>query len=238
MINKRQHFYWCSIILLILFTGSGCTKPGVTTSQTQVAYVSIMNLAAYGSPVDIFFNGNLVSPAGGIAPGQVSTQYGQLKPGSYTIDFKKTGTDSLLYELPASQFDTTTFYTLILYNTMAGSTAVSAVRILDNFSQVNGTSSYYRFFDMTPDAPNVNLYLDGSIAQTNRMPADNVNDQSYQQFLGISPGDHTLQVQNAATDSVLGTQNNYPFAAGYVYTVYLTGASSKGLTLNVLPVVF
>ena len=237
MINKRQHFYWSSITLGILLTGSGCTKPGVTASQNRSAYVSIMNLEAYGSPVDIFFNGNLVSPTGGIAPGQFSTQYGQLKPGSYTIDFKKTGTDSLLYELPASQFDTTTFYTLILYNTTAGSTAVSAVKILDNFSQVNGASSYYRFFDMTPDAPNVNLYLNGMVAQTNRTPADNVNDQSYQQFQAISPGDYTLQVQNAATDSVLGTQNNYPFAAGYVYTVFLTG-TSKGMTLNVLPVVF
>jgi hypothetical protein len=223
--------------LVVLLAGSGCSKPGVSFTQNPVAYVSIMNLAAYGSAVDIFFNGTLVSPSGGIAPGQFSTQYGQLKPGTYTVDFKKSGTDSLLYELPASPFDTTTFYTLLLYNTTAGSAAVGAVRILDDFSQVNGTSSYYRFFNMSPDAPNVNLYINGMISQTNRAPADNVSNQSYQQFQAISPGDYTLQVQKAANDSVLGSQNNYPFAAGSVYTVFLSG-TSKGMTVNVLPVVF
>ena len=223
--------------MVVLVFGSGCSKPGVTISQSQVAYVSIMNLAAYGNPVDIFFNSTLVSPSGGIAPGQFSTQYGQLKPGTYTVDFKKAGSDSLLCELPASAFDTTTFYTLILYNTTAGSPAVNAVRITDDFSQVNGASSYYRFFNMSPDAPNVNLYMNGMVSQTNRTPADNASNLTYQEFQAISPGDYTLQVRNAANDSVLGSQNNYPFAAGYVYTVFLTG-TSKGMTLNVLPVVF
>ena len=221
----------------MLFAGSGCSKPGTTITRNPVAYVSIMNLAPYGSPVDIFFNGTLVSPSGGVAPGQFSTQYGQLKPGTYTVDFKKSGNDSLLYELPAAPFDTTSFYTLILYNTTAGSPAVSAVRILDDFSQVNGSSSYYRFFNMSPDAPNVNFFVNGAISQGNRTPADNVSNLGFQQFQPISPGDYALQVQNAANDSVLGSLNNYPFAAGYVYTVFLTG-TSKGMALNVLPVVF
>jgi len=223
--------------LAVLFAGPGCTKPGVTITQNPVAYVSIMNMAPYGTPVDIFFSGTQVSPSGGVAPGQFSTQYGQLKPGTYTVDFKKSGNDSLLYELPASSFDTTAFYTLILYNTTAGSPAVSAVRILDDFSQVNGANSYYRFFNLSPDALNVNFYMNGKIAQGNRTPADNVSNLAYQQFMAISPGDYTLQVQNAVNDSVLGSQNNYPFAAGYVYTVFLTG-TSKGMTVNVLPVVF
>lgn len=194
-------------------------------------------MAAYGSPVDIFFNSTQVSPTGGIAPGQFSTQYGQLKPGTYTVDFKKTGNDSLLYDLPAAAFDTTAFYTLILYNTTAGSPAVSAVRILDDFSQVNGNNSYYRFFDMSPDAPNVNLYLNSTVSQTNRTPADNVNNLAYQQFQAILPANYNLQVKNAATDSVLGALANYPFAAGSVYTIFLSG-TSKGMILNVLPVVF
>jgi hypothetical protein len=200
----------------------------------------IFEPAPYSGPVDIYFSGTLVSPAGGILPGRVSTQYGSLKPGSYTVDFKKTGTDSLLFELPASQYDTSSFYTLVIYNTTSGSPAVMAARIQDNFSQVNTANSFYRFFDMTPDAPNVSLYMNGMITQTSRSPADNFSSssQSYDQFQAISPGDYTLQVQNSVTDSVLATQSNYPFASGYVYTVFLTGTSKAGMTVNVLPVVF
>lgn len=235
MKNIRQHFYWSSIILAFALFGTGCTKPGVTMSASYYAYVSIMNLAPYGGQIDIFFNGVQVSPMGGVSPGQFSTQYGQLKPGIYTVDFKKTGTDSLLYELPASSFDTSGFYSLIFYNIDSGSSAVSAVRIQDDFSQVTANSAYYRFFNMSPDASSVNLLMNGTLAQPARTPADNVGNQTYQKFQSVSPGLYTLQVQNAA-DSVLGTITNFQFNAGYVYTVFLTG-TSKNYTVTVLPVV-
>jgi hypothetical protein len=237
MKNMRQHFYWSSIILAFVCVGTGCSKPGVTMSNNPAAYVSLMNLAPYGGNIDIFFNGTQVSPSGGVAPGQFSTQYGQLKPGSYTVDFKTTGTDSLLCELPAAQFDTAKFYTLIFYNPTAGSMAVSATRIMDDLSQVTGSSSYFRFFNMSPDAMSVNLLMNGALASPNRTPADNVNNQTLEDFQAISPGNYTLQVQSVISDSVLGTQNNYPMAAGYVYTIFLTG-TSKGFAVNVLPVVF
>lgn len=238
MINKRQHIYWSSIILVAVSIFSGCTKqPGGSLNVTPVAFVSMMNLAPYGNAVDIFFNGVQISPAGGVLPGEFSTEYGQLKPGNYTVDFKVTGTDSLLYELPAAQYDTTAFYTLIIYNTTAGSKAVSATRIQDDFSQVGTVSAYYRFFDMSPDAANVNLLFDGSIAQSNRTPADIISNPAYEQFQSVPPKNYTIEVQNSA-DSVLATQSNYPFAAGYVYTVFLTGTAQSSFTVNVLPAVF
>jgi hypothetical protein len=238
MRNKGQHFYWSSIILVLLGGGIGCSKPQESINANPISYVTIMNLAPYGGPVDIYFNGTQVSPAGGILPGQFSTEYGQLKPGNYTVDFKVTGTDSLLYELPASQFDTSGFYTLVLYNAAPGSPAVQAARILDNFSQVNTLSAYYRFFNMSPDASSVSLYMNGTVAQAGRSPADNVASQVYDQFQALSGGDYTLQVQNSTTDSVLATQTSYPFASGSIYTIFLTGTSKGGMKINVLPVAY
>jgi hypothetical protein len=237
MRNKRQHFFWSSIILVFIVFSAGCAKTGATVNVSPVSYVSVMNLAPYGFPVDIYFNGTLVTPAGGIVPEQFSTEYGQLKPGSYTVDFKKSGTDSLLVELPAAVYDTSSFYTLVFYNTQPGSNAVQATRIQDNFSQVAASNSYYRFFNMSPDAPSVNLLMNGSVVQTNRTPADNVGNQTFDQFEPITPGEYSLQVENSISDSVLGSQSNYPFAAAYVYTVILMG-TSKGMTVSVLPVIF
>jgi hypothetical protein len=237
MTNKRQQFFWSSIILALFAGGAGCVKGGATVNTTPKSYVSVLNMAPYSSSVDIYFNGTLVTPSGGVVPEQFSTEYGQLIPGSYTVDFKKAGTDSLFVELPVAAYDTNTFYTLVLYNTQPGSSAVQAARIEDNLSQINTSSAYYRFFNMSPDAANVNLLMNGAVAQPNRTPADNINNQSYNQFLAVSPGEYTLQVENAISDSVLGTQSNYPFAAAYVYTIILMG-TSKGMSVTVLPVVF
>jgi hypothetical protein len=238
MRNKRQHFYWSSVILVLLGGGLSCSKTGATFNGNPISYVTIMNLAPYSSPVDIYFNGTQVSPMGGILPGKYSTEYGQLKPGSYTVDFKVAGTDSLLYELPASQYDTSNFYTLVLYNTGPGSPAVQATRILDNFSQVNASSAYYRFFDFSPDASSVSLFMNQTVVQTARSPADNVSSQVFDLFQAVPSGSYTLKVENSSTDSVLANQTSYPFTSGAVYTIFLTGTSKAGMNINVLPVLY
>src|ERR1700753_3438001 len=148
MRNRRQHFFWSSIILVLLGGSVGCSKPGATLNFKPVAYITIMNLAPYDGPVDVYLSGTLVSPGGGILPGQVSSQYGQLKPGTYTVDFKKAGTDSLVAEIPAAEYDTLNLYTLVLYNTAAGSAAAGAARIQDDISKVSTNNAYYRFFNM------------------------------------------------------------------------------------------
>ncbi|HET6254845.1 MAG TPA: DUF4397 domain-containing protein [Puia sp.] len=222
-------------MLVFVLTGAGCVKssPGVTV--TPVCYVSVMNEAPYGTATDIYFNGTQVSANGGIPPETFSAQYGSVKPGTYTVDFKKTGTDSLLYDLPAVSYDTSNFYTLIFYNTAPKSPAVSAARILDDFSSVTATNAYYRFFNLSPDMPSVNLYLNGSIAQINRTPADNIANLTYDEFTPVNPTVYSIQAKDVNTDSVLASLNSTPFAAGSVYTIILEGTSAGGVTLTVLP---
>ena len=68
MRNNRQHFFWSSIILVFVFAGAGCIKSSSNSVNTSaVCYVSIMNEAPYGSAVDIYFNGTLVSASGDFA---------------------------------------------------------------------------------------------------------------------------------------------------------------------------
>jgi hypothetical protein len=237
MRNNFQHFIWSSIILVFVSAAGGCVKSGTGSSSTPVCYVSVMNEAPYSSATDIYFNGVVVSPSGGIAPGQFSAQYGSVKPGTYTIDFKVAGTDSLLYELPSVQYDTSSFYTLIFYNTAPKSPAVSAANISDNFSSVTATSAYYRFFNLSPDIPSVDLYLGGTATQFNRTPADNVSNLMYDQFQAISAEAYNIQVMKSGTDSVLAALNATPLAAGTVYTIFLQGTSGN-LNISVLPALY
>jgi Domain of unknown function (DUF4397) len=238
MRKSHQPFFWSLICLLILAAGgAGCAKNGVPVSNGPVAtFVSVMNLAPYAPTVDVYLNDTLVSPSGGIPPGKYSTQYAQLRPGVYDVKFKKTGTDSLLDEIPASSFDTTNFYTLVLYNTQPGGGTVNAIRIHDDFSMVSPASANYRFLNLSPDAPRVDLYLDSTVIQSGRTPADNTTNVSLSVFQPIAPSTYNLGIKLSGTDSVLASLNAVPLTAGNVYTIFLSGKdqTSNSLSLNVL----
>src|ERR1700744_4094203 len=117
MKKRGQQFFRSLIFFVILLTGeTGCSKSGATVAGPIDTYVSVMNLAPYGPTMDIYLNDTLVSPPGGIQPGNYSKQYGGIRPGNYEVKFKKTGSDSLLAEVPAAPFHSINFYTLIFYN--------------------------------------------------------------------------------------------------------------------------
>jgi len=217
--------------LVYVSAASGCLKANSSTNTSSgVCYVAVMNEAPYSSTMDIYFNGILVSTTGGIAPGEYSSEYGSVKPGNYTVDFKVAGTDSVLYEIPATAYDTSTFYTLILYNTAPKSPAVAAARILDDYSSVSQTTSaYYRFFNLSPDAPAVDLYLNSTVAQTNRSLMDNLTHLSFNAFQPINAGTFTINVNKANTDTVLATLSPNPseLVPGTVYTIFLSGTASN-----------
>jgi hypothetical protein len=215
---------------------AGCAKTGTTGTPTPVTYVSLMNMASYSPPVDVYLNGTISSAAGGIPAGSVSSQYGPLHPGIYDFQFKKTGSDSLMAEIPSSNYDTTAYYTLILYNT-AGGGPVNAAKITDDFSTVSNTAVNYRFFNLGPDAPKVDFYLNGSLAQPGRAYADNIYNPNYNNFLQTSSAISSLLVKKANTDSVLASLSPSQSLTGGVYTIYLAetkNGPANNFALNVL----
>jgi hypothetical protein len=241
MRNKAQQFYWGLAVLALLVVGAwGCAKTGASQTVTAVTYISIINSAPYGPSIDLYLNDTLASPSGGIPAGQYSTQYGSVRPGNYDVQFKSDGTNSLLFDIPASAFDTNNFYTLIAYNTARGGGAVQALKIHDDFSLVSGSLSYYRFFNLSPDAPAVDLYLNGFLSQPRRTPADNVANSTFDAFTSIPPSVYNLQIMKAGTDTVLASANALSLGGGDVYTIFLGGKyqSSDSLTISILQASF
>lgn len=244
MRNSRQQFFWSiSFLIFLAIGGEKCTKTGTTVANGLglVTYVSVMNLAPYAPTVDIYLNDTLVSPAGGVPPGKYSTQYGRLRPGVYDVKFKKTGTDSLIGEIPSSSFDTANFYTLILYNTQPGGGAAGAIKIHDDFSQVSPASANYRFLNLSPDVPASGLYFDSTFRQSGWSPTANVpNSSSTAAFQPIAPATYSLQIKAVGTDSVLASLNGVILTAGNVYTIFLSGKDQyyNSLSINVLTAIY
>lgn len=228
------------IMSILAILGSGCTKatpdpigPGNVQSTT---YVTLMNMAPYTPATEIYLNDMKSTSA--VPPGTYQTSYSHLIAGLYDIKFKVAGSDSILAELPSSSYDSLSFYTLILYNTDTVQKTAKAVKILDDFSQISSNYTYWRFFDLCPGLPAIDVYLNGNLMQQNRTSADIAGTATqYTLFQSLPGNTYNMQVKKAGTDSVLATLGGINLLAGQPYTIFLSGTTSNAyfpVSLNIV----
>jgi hypothetical protein len=234
---RMQHFFWGISVFVVSAIGlAGCAKTGSSYTVSPVTYVSLMNVAPYSPAADVYLNGQRATPDGGIASGSYSLKYGALQPGSYSILFKKTGSTDSLTAIPGTnRLDTLNFYTLIMYNDTMPTHGAQSMLIHDDFTSISTTNANYRFFNLSPDAPNVNFYLNGgtSATYTNRTTGDNAFNPGFNTFQSTAPSTYSFLVKSAAGDSI-STLPNQNLMGGNVYTIFLTGVKGS-YKLNLLP---
>ena len=146
------------------------------------------------------------------------------------------GAREVISQLPATTFDTLNFYTILCYNNPGGGSVQTAV-IHDNFTTVTSSTANYRFFNLSPNFPQVDFYLNTTAAQPGRATADNVYNTGYNAFSQVSPGSYNLVVKKAGTDSVIASSTNVPLIGGAAYTIFLggiVGSNTTPLQINVL----
>jgi hypothetical protein len=230
------------ILGLAIFAGiatsiTSCSKTGATNNNSVSTYVTVMNLASWSPATEIYFNGSKSTKP--ITAGNFSQSYYPLKPGNYDVQFKIAGGDSVMADIPASSYDSLSFYTLIMYNATRNS-PVAAVKIQDDFSTVSATSANFRFFNMCPDVPSADLYINNTKVYSNRTVADNVNYSLFNTFQPFTAGTYTIQLKTAGTDSVIASINSYSMQVQNAYTIFLDGkiGSTNPVALNILKASF
>jgi hypothetical protein len=195
-----------------------------------------MHLAPTAPSLDVFFNDTKVSNIP-FAPGTTTGAYNQIEKGSFTIKFKKAASDSIVSQLPMAQYDSLTYYTLLIYNLQANGPA-NAVRIKDDFSVLTSDKSYYRFFHASPNTAAVDFYIDNVKMQSGRSTADNTGNDDFNKFAATNPGNRTIVVKLAGTDTVVATLNDASLVQGNAYTFYLKGlqggSGSSALSVGLL----
>lgn len=226
-----------AIFAVLATSVTSCSKTGVTNNNSVYTYVTVMNLAAWSPSTEIYFNGSKSTKP--ITAGNYSQGYAPLKPGSYDVQFKMAGGDSVMADIPSSSYDSLGFYTLILYNATRNSPA-NAFKIQDDFSTVSATAANFRFFNMCPDVPSTDLYINNTKVHSNRTVADNVNYSLFNSFQQFAAGTYTIQVKKAGTDSVIATINSYSMQVQNAYTIFLDGktGSTNPVALNILKASF
>lgn len=208
---------------------AGCSKAGLSSIQPNnqsFTYLVLMNMAPFAPSAEIYLNDiKSISP---VAPGYYSTSYEHLFPGNYDVKFKIAGSDSILADVPASSYDSFSFYTLILYNTDTIHKATQAIKITDDFSGVTGSYAYFRIFDLCPDLPSVDFYLNGQLYQSGRTPADiSIYGSQFTSFLPAASNSFSLSVTNHGSSTVIAHLDNGYFSAGNAYTIILSGSAGN-----------
>lgn len=234
--NKRTIKFTAPFLLILVIGGAGCGKTGSSTTVNPVSYISVINEATYTGTTNVYFDNTLVTVQQGISAGTYSTQYGAIKPGSYDVKFVNSTVDTTMGLIPGATFDTLKFYTMILYNPPGAGSACQVMKIWDDFTSVSITNSSYRFFNLCADYPNVDVYMNNTLVQQGRTTADNAGNQTLNGFLSTTPGNYTITVKMAGTDSVVATTNTGLFQ-GDAYTIFLGGNVKSKYTpvqINVL----
>jgi hypothetical protein len=235
--STRNLFLAASFLIIASTFGLSCTKAGSSLPPTNITYLTLINEASYTGTVSVYLNDTLATSVGGIASGAFSTRYGKIPPGNYDVKFESASSGNLLSEIPSSDYDTLNFYTLILCNTAGGDT-VQGFKVWDDFSTLSSINANYRFFNLSPDEPKVDLYLNNSVVSQNRTIADNATNNLYNAFQPTTAGAYSIVVKAAGQDSVIATLGqSMAMTNGNAYTIFLSGnigSSNYPLKINVL----
>jgi hypothetical protein len=238
-VQKKKTILGWSVAACLTFALSGCLKTSEPTKTPAKAYISILHLATAppSTSLEIYFNSSKVSDP--FAAGTVSPIYSAVDKGFFAINFKKAGADSLFAALPADQYDSLGFYSIMLYNQPGG--GANAIMVQDDFSDLTLDKVFVRFFHASTGINNlgpVDFYIDNTKTSTNRSLADNQFGAYLNQFQPANTGTHSFSVKLSSNDSLITTVNDITLLSGNAYTVYLKGnpggTSPNNLGLGVL----
>jgi hypothetical protein len=236
--NLKPNILQLSLALVSVTVIFGaCLKSPDPVPQKAYTYLTLMHLAPNAPAVDVYFNDKKVSniPLDALT---VSSAYDAVDKGSFAVRFKKAASDSIVAEIPTALYDTLDFHTLLIYSLVNNGPA-KAVAINDDFSPIAAdlTKPYYRFFHMSPNTGNVDLYVNGNKIESNRAFADNTFQDDLNKFKPVITDILKLEVRFPGADTAIASMTNAFLQNGNAYTIYLkglkdgTGAQSLSLGL-------
>lgn len=116
-------------------------------------------------------------------------------------------------------------YTFLLYPLKTKNLErVQAMLLYDTISGFSKTNSYFRFVNISPEAPTTLLFeVKGDYA----IPLG-LGFRSFSKFLTVYSGNYTISVKNPENDSTIKILRNFSFAPGKGYTIIFRGYYNAG----------
>jgi hypothetical protein len=214
IIVQRKLMPFAGLLCLLLLLSS-CLKDNTVNYNPPAALVSFFQASPDETALDLYFNNNKVN-LGPIAYG-TGLDYFRAYAGLRTVNFYTYGVMDKVYS------DTVTIkannvYSLFLTNKP---NQPEMVLLNDTINQPPANMATVRFVNLSPDAPNVDLVLNGTTTVTNKPY------KGFSSFLPVAGNTaYTIQVKQTGTSTVLATLSGVTLNTNLVYTVIFSGLVS------------
>jgi hypothetical protein len=121
-------------------------------------------------------------------------------------------------------------YSLFLANTAA---SPEVVLLSDTLNKPPAGSASIRFVNLSPDAPAVDLAVQGGSVLAANKPF-----KGYSSFVPLAAKNYTFEIRKAGSNTVLATLADVVLVNGSVYTVYFHGLVTPANSTDVLSATF
>lgn len=196
--------------------------PTPTTSKLMVTHAS-----PDAPGVDLLVDGTKVNTAALEFPN--STSYLTVNSGNRNIKVNVTGTTTTVIDATPA-FTANKSYSIFAVDEVA---AISAIVVEDNLTAPASGKAHIRFIHLSPDAPAVDVALDGGAVV--------FGDYTFKEVSAFTPldaGTYDLEVRVAGTTTVALDLDPITLTAGKIYTVFakgfLAGTGNQALGAQVI----
>lgn len=224
-----KNFLMLAIALPLAVSVTSCKDDEEETPAPSVDKSSVM--VTHASPdapgVDLLVDNTKVNSAALTFPN--STGYLSVNSGTRNIKVNVAGTSTTVInaDLPLVK---NVSYSIFAVNTVA---SIEPLVIEDDLSAPATGNAHVRFIHLSPDAPAVDIAVDGGA-----VVFPDVTFKEYSDFTPLPAGTYDLEVRVAGTTTVALDLDPIVVEAGKIYTVFarglLTGTGNQALSAQII----
>jgi hypothetical protein len=214
-------------LLIMSFMLSSCIKNNDADVAPPTALMTVIQASPDEPALDFYLNSSKVN--------QVPLTYGtgidyfSAIAGNRTANFYNSGTFGSPVVTAPVTLQPNMAYSLFMDNVPANP---GILLLTDTLLKPPGGKAGVRFVDLSPDAPAVDLAIQGGATVTS-----NKLFSGYTSFISVpAQSNFTFQVLKSGTSTVLATLPNVTLVSGYLYTVMLEGLNTPTNSTDALTV--
>ncbi|XOV91641.1 MAG: DUF4397 domain-containing protein [Bacteroidota bacterium] len=201
-----------SLLGLVFLVGCSDDEEPVPV-VSDVSYVSLYHGSPDAEGLDIVLNGS----------GQINALPFEYEDYSNYLNFYSGNRNLLLLDANNEfitvldtilNFDVDEVYSLFIADSLK---SIEVIQVKDSFPNIANGQTMIRIAHLSPDAPTVNISVDGDEVLSD------VSFQDISDFLSVDGGRRTVEVSDAATDEVILTIPNLELLDQEYYTIIVNG---------------
>lgn len=210
-----------ALLLTLAATFTSCKKDDVDDNGS--ANLKVVNASSTSSAQSFYLAGNAVIQ-GGLAFGNVSDYLVTNSGNNLNLEFRNEGSASV-YANNRFDLDRGAYYSVFL----AGDGQSARVKLYkDDLTAPSSGKAKVRFIHLSDAAPaNVDIRSNSTTNVVANLGRDNASN-----YVEVDPGVMSLQVFATGQSTSLGTFDLSAFAAGKIYSVYVTGSTTSNISVR------